>query len=59
MAQHYPLGMMHDEATLVDERLKGTMATEAILIQQAIASVLDKKAAKLFTETVKRLADGD
>ncbi len=59
MAQHYPLGMMHDEAAVVDERLKGTMATEAILIQQAIASVLDKKAAKLFTETVKRLTDGD
>jgi len=51
--------MVHDESALVVERVNGVMATEAILIQQAIASVLDKKAAKLFTETVKRLTDGD
>jgi len=56
-APHYPIGMIWDEARLVVERLNGAYATEAILVQSAIASALSKDGAKEFKKTISRLND--
>lgn len=57
-AAHYPLGMLGDEVRLVVKRVNGAMASEAVLLQLAVSSMFDKKAAKLFQKTLKRL-NGD
>jgi len=54
-AQQYPIGMVWDEARLVVERRNREHATNAILTQLAVASILSKDGRKEFTKTVKRL----
>lgn len=44
-----------DEAGLVEERENNRIVTEAILIQQAISSVLSAKARSGFTKSVRNL----
>lgn len=54
-ARHYPLGMVYDEAALVEERENGRIVTEAMLLQTAVASILSKKAKSAFTKQIKSL----
>jgi len=56
-APHYPIGMVWDEARLVVERHNGAHATQAVLVQLAVASVLSKDGAKEFKKTISRLND--
>jgi hypothetical protein len=57
-AQHYPLGMVWDEASIVVEHVNRLEATRATLLQMAVSSVLSKEAGKLFREQIQRL-NGD
>lgn len=50
--------MVQDEARLVTERLDGLMATEALLVQLAVSSVLSKKAGALFKKTIEGMTSG-
>lgn len=54
-ARHYPIGMVWDEAKLVVERRNRAHATDAMLIQLAVGSVLSKKGAQEFSKQIKRL----
>lgn len=54
-ARSYPLGMLWDESSLVIERENGAMVTQANLLQQAIHSVLSKKARESFQKSLRLL----
>lgn len=54
-ARHYPLGMVFDEAALVEERENGRIVTEALLLQSAVGSILSSKAKTAFTKQIKGL----
>jgi len=54
-ARQYPFGMLWDEALLVTERLNNMAATQAVLVQQAVSSVLSEKAQKSFKKAIKDL----
>lgn len=56
-AQHYPIGMVWDEARIIVERQNGAHATTAILTQLAVVSVLSKEGQREFKKTIKRLND--
>jgi hypothetical protein len=53
-ALEYPIGFLHDEANLIVERENARIATEAFLIQMAVAGILSQEAREAFT---KRLED--
>ena len=57
-ARHYPLPMLWVEALLIRRRVNGLMATEAVLVQMAAASVISKKAGKAFEKRVKAMTKG-
>ena len=51
--------MLYEESDLVIERLNGAAATQAVLVQAAIASMFSKEGGKLFSKLIKRMgADG-
>lgn len=54
-ARFYPVPMLWTETTLVRQRVNRQMATEAILVQHAVMSVLSEKGGKAFDEQVKKL----
>lgn len=54
-AHNYPLGYVWDESEIVTERMNNMVATEAVLTQLAISSVLSKKAHKEFDKALKKL----
>lgn len=54
-AMRYPVGMVVDESNLIIERQNSKMATETLLLQQAINAILSKDARKQFTKTLKSL----
>lgn len=54
-AQHYPIGRVHDEAGLVEQRRAAELATQNLLLQKAISSILSKNARKSFTKDVGSL----
>jgi len=56
-APFYPIGMVWDEAQIVVERINGFHATQAILTQMAVISVLSKDGSKEFKKAIKRLND--
>lgn len=56
-ARRYPLGMLWDESRIVVERINGVLATEAVLLRQAITSVFSDEGAKGFSDTVSRLTE--
>lgn len=58
-AEGYPIGRVIDESRIVTERVNGLVATQALLTKQAIDAVLSKKGHKVFTETLKRLNEGE
>lgn len=53
----YPIGRVHDEAELVSQRISQQMASESVLIQLAVSSVLSEDAGKLFGQEIKRLSE--
>lgn len=54
-APHYPIGMVWDEARLAVERINRFHATQAVLVQQAVSSILSKDGAKEFKKTITGL----
>ena len=54
-ARDYPVGMVWDEATLVVERQNANHATQAVLTQLAVSSMLSKKGGKEFKRVLKEL----
>lgn len=54
-AMSYPLGRVYDEANFITERQNARMSTEALLLQQAVGALLEKKVRKQFTKTLKSL----
>lgn len=56
-APYYPIGVVWDEARIVVERHNGAHATQAVLVQLAVSSVLSKDGAKEFKKTINRLND--
>ena len=55
-ARHYPLGTLFTEAEIVAQRINQHEATRATLMQAAIGSVLSKKGARAFKETLEALS---
>lgn len=58
-ARHYPLCTLWHEADLARKRINLGHVTEALLIQSAVASLLDKQAAKDFQSLIRKLSDGN
>ena len=56
--RHYPLGMLMDEARLVNRRDNNRYVTESTLLQSAVSGVLSKKANKHFRDHINRLLKG-
>lgn len=56
-ARHYPLCMLWREADIARARWQQQAATNAILIQNAIGSVLSEKGSEHFQKLVTGLAD--
>lgn len=54
-AMYYPLGMLMDEAAMVQERENSRIVTEAKLLQFAVAGMLAKESRKLFDNMIKDL----
>jgi len=54
-ARHYPVPMLTSEARIVRQRINRKTATEAVLTQLAVSSILSKKAAKAFEKQIKKL----
>ena len=50
--------MLSDEAGLVVARTNGYLATQAVLFQMAVSSILSKDAGKAFNKRVKKLSGG-
>lgn len=49
--------MVKDEASIVMHRVQSDLATEAVLTQFAVSSVLSKKAGDQFKKLIKRMTD--
>lgn len=59
MAGRYPIGRLWTEAKIVKDRINAKSAQDALLMQAAIGSILDEKAAKHFKELIGKIQDGD
>jgi len=46
-----------EESRIVTHRLNATLATQAVMTQLAIQSVLNKKGSKLFADQIKKLIE--
>jgi hypothetical protein len=58
-ASSYPIGLVWDEAQLVERRMNARLADELLLTQLAVASIFDKKAGETFNTTLKSLREVD
>lgn len=56
-ARRYPVGLVWDEASMVISRINGMMATEAVLLQTAVSSILSKESGEHFNKLVKQLGE--
>lgn len=56
-AWEYTLGQLADEAALIVQRINGQAVTDALLLQNAAASVLSKEGAKQFKKLIKQLSE--
>ncbi|AOR76569.1 hypothetical protein [Novosphingobium resinovorum] len=56
-AGEYPLGFLGDEAALVVERQNALIATEAVTIQAAAASIMSKKGGDHFKKLLKQMTE--
>tara|TARA_R110002072_G_scaffold298960_2_gene473716 strand:+ start:3120 stop:3350 length:231 start_codon:yes stop_codon:yes gene_type:complete len=59
MAMHYPLWRLQLESSLARERRDQDIALSSSMIQSAINGCFNKKAAKEFTENLKKLTHGE
>lgn len=57
-AAFYPIHRVWEEAELVTDRLNQTLATESLLLQMAVSSLLNAEAGRTFQKTIKRLTNG-
>lgn len=57
-ARFYPVPVVWTEVGIVRTRLNREMASNAVLMQLAISSVLSEKAGKAFQKQVKKLSEG-
>ena len=53
--QRYPLGFLTDQTRLVVERVNNGHVTQTVLLQMAVASVIDKRAGKALKKKLKEL----
>ena len=51
--------MVFEEAEMITARINHQMASEAVLFQMAVHSLLSEKMAKAFDKRVKGLFDGE
>jgi hypothetical protein len=56
-APFYPVGMVWDEARLVERNVNRLEATRATLLQMAVSSVLSEEAGKEFKKVIERLSE--
>lgn len=56
-ARHYPLCMLWREADIARARWNQQATTQAVLVQQAICSVMSKSGSEGFQKIVKELSD--
>ena len=55
-ARFYPLGLLKDEAGIIEARWSREEAARATLLQLAISSAISEKAAKEFNKLVSRMS---
>lgn len=58
-ASRYPVARIFTEAELVRERLDADAVRDAVLLQMAVGSLLDKSTAQDFSKRVKEMIGGD
>lgn len=58
-ASRYPLARIFTEAELVRERLDADAARDAVLLQMAVGSLLDKATARDFSKRITEMTGGD
>lgn len=59
-AKHYPLCILWHEVDIARSRVREEAVTEALLIQAAVGSLLDKKGAENFQKLLKKMtSDGE
>ncbi len=56
-ARHYPVPDLWRETQIVRRRLNREFATNAVLTQLAVASILSQKAAKTFEKRLRDLTE--
>lgn len=56
--RRYPLWQVALEVEIVRDRINALIATEAVVLQAAVSSILSKDAAKAFTKLVEAMRDG-
>ena len=56
-ARAYPIGRLDFEVSLIQERMNGYFATQAVLIQQAISANIAADGGKLFQKTIESLTN--
>lgn len=54
-ARFYPLGMLAVEVEIARKRENGKLVSEVSLLRMAMASVMDKKAAREFKKELEKL----
>lgn len=54
-ATRYPIGLLIDETRLAVDRINNRIATEAVLVNLAVSSVLSKKSGAHFKKTLAKL----
>lgn len=54
-ARFYPLGMLAVEVEIARKRENGKLVSEVALLRMAMASVMDKKAARDFKKELEKL----
>lgn len=54
-ARHYPVPLLWQETKIVRQRVNRELATEAVLTQMAVASILSKKAGDAFDKRIRTL----
>lgn len=57
-AHSYPLATLWAEVEIARDRQNAEYATQAVLLQNAVSSLLDKESAKHFKQVIERLNDG-
>lgn len=57
-AEFYPVHRVWEEASIVSTRVNRMLATEALVLQVTVLSVMTKGGQSEFKKLIKRLSDG-